>query len=110
MDLSAIGDVIQQVKGVSGNHPSKADALLRRGADECMAAVKQYRLPQDQTFDKGLLIAMDQYKTYRDLYVDYCEAMSLSGLPFCDAILGFIERIDNELHDASGKKRYGKRF
>lgn len=106
VDLSAIRDVIKQIKGYSGNNQNKADFLLRKCSDEFLIAAKQYALPECSPVDEGLLIIIDQYKNYRDLYVDYCEALIYSGLPLSDTIAHLIERLYNELHDASGRSSY----
>lgn len=86
VDLSAIRNVIKQVNGYSGNNQTKADFLLRKAADEFVVTAKQYALPEGKPKDEGLLIAIDQYKYYRDLFVDYCEALIYSELPLSDTI------------------------
>lgn len=108
VDLSAIRDVVKQVNGCSNNNQTKSDFLLRRAADEFVVAAKQYVLPREKPADEELLIAIDQYKGYRDLYVDYCEALIYSGLPLSDTLASLIERLYNELHDAVGMASYNE--
>lgn len=107
VDLSAIRDLIKQVRGYTGGNAAKADFLLRKTADEFLTAAKQYQIPKNVPFDEGLLSAIDQSKSFRDLFLDYCESLIYSGLPVANTIAGIFERLYNGLHDASGRGSYG---
>lgn len=107
VDLSAIRDLIKQVRGYTGGNAAKADFLLRKAADEFVSAAKQYQVAENVPFDEGLLVAIDQTKSFRDLFLDYCEGLIYSGLPVANTIAGIVERLYNELHDASGRGSYG---
>ncbi len=106
VDLSAIRDLIRQVRGYNGGNQTKADFLLRKAADEFVEIAKQYTIPKDKSVDEGLLQIIDKLKGYRDLFVDYCEALIYSALPISENIPSIIERLFNELHDATEKISY----
>ena len=86
IDLSPIRDVVKQVRGFSGNNYTKADFLLRRALDEFIIAGKQYVLTKDGDSGEELLSLIEQCKTYRDVFVDFCEALIYSGLPLSDMV------------------------
>ena len=106
IDLSAIRDLIKQVRGYTGGNKAKADFLLKKAADEFVIAAQQYTLSQDIAKAERLLQIIDQFKVYRDLFVDYLEAIIYSDFPFCETVTSLIERLYNELHDATGKDSY----
>lgn len=106
IDLSAIRDLNKQIRGYTGGNQAKADFLLRKAADEFVKSAKQYAPPQGKPDDEGLLIAIDQTKSFRDLFLDFCENLIYCGMPIGDTIGSLMERLYNELHDASGKHSY----
>ncbi|MHB8130818.1 MAG: toll/interleukin-1 receptor domain-containing protein [Mobilitalea sp.] len=106
VDLSVIRDLIKQVRGYTGGNRIKADFLLRKAADEFVEIAKQYTLSEDKPIDEELLQVIDQLKGYRDLFIDYCESLIYSALPISETISSMIERLYNELHDATGKGSY----
>ncbi len=106
IDLSPIRDVVKQVRGFSGNNYTKADFLLRRALDEFIIAGKQYVLTKDGDSGEELLSLIEQCKTYRDVFVDFCEALIYSGLPLSDTLSHLFERLYNELHEADERKSY----
>jgi hypothetical protein len=106
VDLSAIRDLIKQIRGYTGGNLSKAEFLLRKAADEFVETAKQYTLTEDKPVDEVLLQVIDQFKGYRDLFVDYCEVLIYSALPISETLSSLIERLFNELHDATGKGSY----
>lgn len=77
-------------------------------ADEFVESAKQYTLPEDKPVDEGLLQIIDQLKGYRDLCIDYCEALIYSALPVSETIASLIERLFNELHNATENGSYNK--
>lgn len=107
VDLSTIRDLIKQVRGYTGGNKAKAEFLLRKAADEFVSAAKQHQVAENVPFDEGLLVAIDQTKSFRDMFLDYCEGLIYSGLPVANTIAGIFERLYNELHDASGRGSYG---
>jgi hypothetical protein len=106
VSLSAIRDLIKQIRGYTGGNQSKADFLLRKAVDEFIETAKLYTLSQDKPVDEVLLQVIDQSKGYRDLFVDYCEALIYSELPISKTIPFLFERLYNELHDATAKGSY----
>lgn len=106
VDLSAIRDLIKQVRGYTGGSPAKAEFLLRKAADEFVAAAKLYQLPESLPVDEGLLNVIDQTKSFRDVFLDYCEGLIYSGFPVADTLAEVFERLHNELHDAGGRHSY----
>lgn len=106
VDLSAIRDLNKQIRGYTGNNQAKADFLLRKAADEFVRVAKQYFPSQDKPYDEALLIAIDQTKNYRDLFLDFCENIIYCGMPLGETVGALLERLYNELLDASGKHSY----
>lgn len=106
VDLSQIRDLIKQVRGYTGGNIDKADFLLRKAADQFLITAQQYTLPENKPLDEGLIIVIDQYKSYRDLFIDYLESIIYSGLPLYETVTSLIEKLYNGLHVASGKGSY----
>lgn len=98
VNLSAIRDVIKQIKGYTGNQPSKAEYLLRHATDLFVETAQEFVLPADKPEDEGLLIAIDQTKGYRDAFMDFCESIFFSNLPFASTVCSLFERLYNALH------------
>lgn len=98
VDLSPIRDVIKQIRGYTGTQPSKADFLLRHAADLFVETAQKFVLPEDKPEDEGLLLAIDQTKGYRDVFMDYCESIFYSNLPFASTITALFECLYNALH------------
>lgn len=109
IDLSAIRDILKQVRGYTGGNTAKADFLLRKASDEFVNAAKQYVLPTDMDVADGLLKAIDQTKPFRDLFVTYCENLIYSDQIKGEILSELFERLYNELHDAGGKSSYRER-
>ena len=104
VDLSSIRDVIKQVRGFTGDNKTKAEFLLRKAADNFVEAAKLYVISDDKPIEEEFVAVIDQYKSYRDLFVDYCEALIYSGLPQVNSIITIFERLYNELHDYNSRK------
>ena len=108
VDLSAIRDIIKQIRGHIKSDKSKADFLLRKANASFIEAAKQYKLPNDKTKDEGLLLVINQLKVYRDLVVDFCEALIYSSMPVAETMANLLEQLYNELHDANGMSSYSE--
>ena len=106
VDLSAIRDILKQVRGYTGGNTAKADFLLRKASDEFVNAAKQYVLPKDIDIADGLLKVIDQTKPFRDLFVTYCENLIYSDQLRGEILSELFERLYNELHDAKGMGSY----
>ena len=104
VDLSSIRDLIKQIRGYTGGNKAKADYLLRKATDELVNTAKQYQISESVSFDDGLLTAIDQEKSFRNTFLDYCESLIYSGLPVANTIAVVFERLYNELHDANGQR------
>ncbi len=104
IDLSSIRDVVKQVRGFTGNNKTKADFLLRKAADDFVETAKLYVISDDKPIEEEFIAVIDQYKNYRDLFIDYCEALIYSGLPQVNSIATIFERLYNELHDYNSRK------
>lgn len=103
VDLSAIRDILKQVRGYTGGNTAKADFLVRKASDEFVNAAKQYVLPTDMDIAAGLLKAIDQTKPLRDLFLTYCENLIYSDQLKGEILSELFERLYNELHDAGGR-------
>lgn len=108
VDLSAIRDILKQVRGYTGGNTAKADFLLRKASDEFVDAAKQYVLPQNVDIADSLLKVIDQTKILRDLFVTFCENLVYSGQFRSEILSELFERLYNELHDAGGKASYSE--
>lgn len=108
VDLSAIRDILKQVRGYTGGNTVKADFLVRKASDEFVNAAKQYVLPNDMDIADGLLKVIDQTKPFRDLFVTYCENLIYSDQLRGEILSELFERLYNELHDAGGKGAYSE--
>lgn len=65
----------KQFCGYTGGNPAKSDFLLRRAVDQFINSEKQYTYPKEVGPAKGILSITEQFKPYRDLFVDYLENM-----------------------------------
>lgn len=101
VDLSAIRDVIKQIKSLKDINTPKADFLFKRATDDFINAARQYKITGTKDLNVEFLEIIDQSKTYRNLFMDYCEAIICSNLPFADVIVPFFEQLYNGLHDAT---------
>lgn len=106
VDLSAIRDILKQIRGYTGGNTAKADFLLRKATDEFVNVAKQYVLPNDVENSNAILKVIDQTKPFRDLFVAYCENLIYSDQLKGEILSELFERMYNELHDASGKSSY----
>lgn len=98
VNLSPIRDVIKQIRGYTGGQPYKADYLLRHAADLFVETAKEFVLPDDKPEAEGLLIAIDKTKSYRDAFMDFCDSIFYSNLPFAPTVCSLFERLYNALH------------
>lgn len=106
IDLSPIKDLLKQVRGYTGENKSKAEFLLRNAADEFANAITLFLISPDKPKDEELLIAIDQSKGYRNLFVTFCENLIYSDLLTGDYLVETFEKIYNMSHDATGKSSY----
>lgn len=101
IDLSAIRDGIKQLKGITNATSSKADFLIRKISDDFINAAKLYKITGLKDLDIEFREIIDQSKNYRDLFMDYCEALIYVEFPFADTIVPFFEALYDETHDAT---------
>ena len=102
IDLSALRDTIKQIRGYTGVNTAKADFLLRKATGQFLETAKSYKL--DKTDD--LLSVIDTTKSFRDMFVDFCEALIYSSMEISDTICSLLEYLYNDLHDATRKTSY----
>lgn len=103
VDLSAIRDIVKQMRGYTGGNPVKSDYLLRKATVEFASAAKQYFVPEGTPEEDGILSAIDQTKSFRDLFVEFLESLVYSGLPMGETISLLIEQLYNDLHYTSNQ-------
>lgn len=106
VDLSSIRDIIKQLRGYTGNNQAKVDFLVRKASDEFLKAAKQYVLPDDKPMEDTLLTVIESTKPYRDIFIDYCEALLYSQISINEILSEIFEKLYNNLHDATGKSFY----
>lgn len=107
VNLSSIRDVIKQIRGYTGGQPAKADYLLRHAVDLFVETAKEFVLPEDKPKDEGLLIAIDKTKGYRDMFMDFCDIIFYSNLPFAPTVCSLFERLYNALHTRRSTPQVG---
>lgn len=101
VDLSSVRDGIKQLKGITNVTSSKAGFLIRRISDDFINAAKLHKITGLKDLDIEFREIIDQSKNYRDLFMDFCEALIYVELPFADTIVPFFEALYNETHDAT---------
>lgn len=106
VDLSSIRDVVKQIRGYTGDNMVKADFLIRKAMDEFVICAKRYVPPEYKLAKESMLKTIDLTKPYRDLFIDYCEALIYATLPINEILPSLFEKLFNELHDASGMQSY----
>lgn len=98
VDLSAIRDTVKQIRGYTGANSAKADFLLRKGIEQFVEAAKCYESENMES----LLTVIDSTKPFRDVFVDFCEALIYSSMDISGTICTLIETLYNDLHTAKG--------
>lgn len=106
VDLSAIRDIIKQIKENTAGDTTNAEFLSRKASDEFVNAAKQYVIPNYTDRAIELPKVIDQTKPLRDLFVDYCENLIRRDLLKVVSLPGLFEHLYNELHDTGGKISY----
>jgi len=101
ISLSAVRDLIKQLKGHSGGDSSKADFLVRRAIDEFAQALKSIGFPLDKPLDADLLFKrIDATKPLRDYFIDYVEVLVSKDLPVGDILPDHFEKLYNGVVNA----------
>lgn len=108
IDLSSIRDIVKQTRGYTNGNQVEANFLLRKAADEFVDVAKQYKMPDGNVEDENIMSAIEQTKPYRDLFVDFCEALIYSSLPVSNTLTMIFEMLFNGLHDAGGRNGYSR--
>ena len=106
VNLSSIRDIIKQIRGFSGDNNTKSEFLLRKAEDEFISVGRQYVVPKTGDLNEHLISMIDKCKTYRDAYVDFCEALIYSGFMVSDTISKLFERLYNDLRNPSEQISY----
>ena len=101
VNFSAIRGLFKQIMRQDARASSNLEFLLRSVADEFVAIAKQYTLPYDKPKDEGLLIAIEQSKDVRDLFIEYCDVLLRGGIQLGLTLSSLIEQLYNTLTDAS---------
>lgn len=107
IDLSAIRDVIKQIRGYTGGRASKAEYLLRHAVDLFVETAKEFVLPGVAPEEDEILPAIDKTKGYRDIFMDFCESIFYSDMPFAPTICSLFERLYNALHTRRNPPKNG---
>ncbi len=103
VELSAIRDLIKQLRNCDEKNQAKVEFLIRKAEIEFVIAAKQYQPPEGKLVEEVLLDIIEQFKVLRDLFIDYCEVLICGAFSFVDTITSLIEQLYNQLHDATGK-------
>lgn len=107
VDLSAIRDIIKQIKGNKSSDPGKVSFLLRKASDLIVETAKMFVLPDNKPEDEGLLIAIDQTIGFRNIFVSFLESLLYADLPFAANLAPLFERLYNELHTVQQSSEKG---
>ncbi len=100
LDFSALRDTIKQIKGYNGSNTTKADFLIRKMSDEIIKIVCQFTVNPDKPIEKEFVTAFDKTKVFRDIYVDYCEALIYNDFDIASILSELFETLYNNLHDS----------
>lgn len=106
VDLSAIRDILKQIKGNTGGNTKKAEFLSNKASDEFVNAAKKYVMPAYTDRANELPKVIDQTKPFRDLFVDYCDNLICSDQLKVEYLSGLFEHLYNDLHDVSERSSY----
>ncbi len=106
VDLSGIRGYIRQLRNVDGDEP-KRNYLLKTIADQFSEAAKAYVLPQNQPIEGSLPKTIDQTKSFRDVFMDYCETLISNTMPISQILTSNFERLSNDLCTSLREKETG---
>lgn len=102
VDLSIIRDLVKQIRGYTGGNNVKADFLLRKSIEEFVNAAKMFEVSKVDE----LIAQIDSTKPFRDIFVDFGEALIFSSMNISETIATLFEELYNQLHDTSDKQTY----
>jgi hypothetical protein len=108
IELSAIRDLIKQIRGYTGGNKTKADFLIQKCNDDFITALLSIDQKTDIPSDEALLMQIDEEKTLRDLFIEYLEAVIYSDLPVEYIVPSFFEQAYNTTHDANRQDSYSE--
>jgi len=101
VSLSAIRDLIKQVKGHNGSNSSKTNSLIRRASEEFSLALKLFGLPLNETVSGDFVLKqIDATKPLRDYFLDYIEALINKDMLVGDIASEHFERLHNNIIDS----------
>jgi len=106
INLSSVRDVVKQIRWNKNNNSSKTKFLVQKAVDELVEKAEKYTLAGEKPIEDEILTTIEQSKDYRDLVVEFCEALIYSGMETSDVLASMFERLYNELHDATGRGSY----
>ena len=107
VSLSAVRDLIKQIKGYNGGNSSKASFLIRKANDEFFQALKSFGLPLDKSVDGDLLLKrIDATKPLRDYFLDYIEALISKDMPVGEIASDYFENLHNSIIDSINLQSY----
>ena len=88
--------------------PSKSQIFLMKFNEEFVNAAKQFRFPEDRPKEETIVGIIEQTKSLRNLFVEFCKNIISQGLLIGDIIATFFEYVYNKLHDATGMKSFSE--
>ncbi len=97
VELAPLRDIIRQIKGYTGNNKAKADVLLRKFVDTFKDTLKGYDISNSEVTGELVVKTINKMKPIRDLYIDYLEALLLSGLMAPERIVNLFESTYNHV-------------
>ncbi len=106
IDLSAIRDVIKQIRGNKSDSQTKIDFLIRKAKDEFCSALLAIPKNDKVSYDEALLIQIDEEKIVRDLYIEFLEALIYNDFSVEDIVPLLFEQLYNETHNTVGRSSH----
>lgn len=98
VNLSALRDIIKQIKGSATDNTRKREYLMNRSRELFIEAAEEYAVTGEGEYEDLLLKAIDQMKDYRDVFLDYLDSLLYADFSLPSAVTSFFEGMYNEYH------------
>jgi len=102
VSLSAIRDLVKQLKGYNGGNSSKADFLIRKASDEFSMALNSLGLPLNEKATGDLILKqLDATKPLRDYFIEYIVALISKDMHIGEIASECFEKLYNDMIDST---------
>lgn len=98
-NYAPLRDIVRQIMGTTDMRKGKLDVLIRRFVDEFNTKMDEHRIGDRPENKAELVMAkIGEMKNLRDIYLDFLEALIVSGAPISATFFGFFESIINNVY------------